>query len=229
MPGLATGVGELPRFRSELGPFIGVSSSLDAADITGGFGADQTHNGFVGGIEANIRNGFGLEGVLNKSGDGLVFIQGGWRLDGNSTTQIDNTIASGNSNSISAVIPARSALNLRIRLPFYLLPGDLIFAAPFVYLFSHKSAASMAIAAANGGLIPWQAGIATSVGRFQFILGREVGVSFYGLSATKPTIVIPTNQGSIPWLPTSQPSLIFLFWSTSPSTDLFRRNKVQAC
>jgi hypothetical protein len=195
VPGLATGLGELPRFRSELGSFIGVSTSLDAADITGGFGADQKHNGFVGGIQANIRYGFGLEGVLNQSGDGLVFIQGGWRLDGSSTTQINNTIASGNSNSITAVIPGRSALNLRIRLPFYLLPGDLIFAAPFVYLFSHKSAASMAIAAANGGLIPWQSGIATSIGRFQFILGREVGVSFYGLSATNPTIVIPTDAG----------------------------------
>ncbi len=196
VPGLATGLGELPRFRSELGSFMGVSTSLNAADITGGFGADQKHNGFVGGVEANIRYGFGLEGVLNQSGDGLIFIQGGWRLDGNSTTQITNTIASGNSNSITAVIPARSALNLRIRLPFYLLPGDLIFAAPFVYLFSHKSAASMAIAAANGGLIPWQSGIATSVGRFQFILGREVGVSFFGLSATKPTIVIPTDKGN---------------------------------
>ena len=54
----------------------------------------------------------------------------------------------------------------------------------------------MAIAAANGGLIPWQSGIATSVGRFQFILGREVGVSFFGLSATKPTIVIPTDKGN---------------------------------
>ncbi len=195
VPGLATGLGELPRFRSELGSFMGVSTSLNAADITGGFGIDQNHNGFVGGIEANIRYGFGLEGVLNQSGDGLIFLQGGWRLDGSSTTQINNTITSDNSNSITAVIPGRSAINLRIRLPFYLLPGDLIFAAPFVYLFSHKSAASMAIAAANGGLIPWQSGIASSIGRFQFILGREVGVSFYGLSATKPAIVIPTSAG----------------------------------
>ena len=93
--------------------------------------------------------------------------------------------------SSTAVIPGRSAYNLRIRLPFYLLPGDLIFAAPFVYLFSHKSAAAMAIAAGNGGLIPWQTGIATSAGRIQFILGREVGVSFYGLSKTRPTLVIP--------------------------------------
>jgi hypothetical protein len=38
----------------------------------------------------------------------------------------------------------------------------------------------MAVVAANGGLIPWQAGIATPVGRFQFILGREVVATFYG-------------------------------------------------
>ena len=195
VPGLATGLGELPRFRSELGAFLGVSTSLNAADITGGFGKDQTHNGFVGGVEANIRYGVGLEGVLNQAGDGLVFLQAGWRLDGSSTSQINNTIAESNSSSITAVIPGRSAINLRIRLPFYLLPGDLLFAAPFVYLFSHKSAASMAIAAANGGLIPWQSGIATSIGRFQFILGREVGVSFYGLSSSKPAIIIPTGPG----------------------------------
>ncbi len=193
VPGLATGLGELPRFRSELGAFLGVSTSLNGADVIGGFGKDQTQNGFVGGVEANVRYGFGLEGVLNQSGDGLVFLQAGWRLDGSSTTQINNGIAEGNSSSLTAVIPGRSAYNLRIRLPFYLLPGDLLYAAPFVYLFSHKSAASMAIAAANGGLIPWQSGIATSIGRFQFILGREVGVSFYGLSTTKPAIIIPTG------------------------------------
>ena len=225
VPGLATGLGELPRFRSELGSFIGVSTSLDAADITGGFGADQKHNGFVGGIQANIRYGFGLEGVLNQSGDGLVFIQGGWRLDGSSTTQINNTIASGNSNSITAVIPGRSALNLRIRLPFYLLPGDLIFAAPFVYLFSHKSAASMAIAAANGGLIPWQSGIATSIGRFQFILGREVGASFYGLSATKPTIVIPTDQGKYTVVSYKSTQLDFPFLEYLPFNRSFSQEQ----
>jgi hypothetical protein len=225
VPGLATGLGELPRFRSELGGFIGVSSSLNGADIIGGFGEDQKHNGFVGGVEANIRYGFGLEGVLNQSGDGLVFIQGGWRLDGNSTTQIDNTIAANNSNSITAVIPGRSAINLRVRLPFYLIPGDLIFAAPFVYLFSHKSAASMAIAAANGGLIPWQSGIATSIGRFQFILGREVGVSFYGLSATKPSIVIPTDQGKYTVVAYKSTQLDFPFLEYLPFNRSFSQEQ----
>ena len=225
VPGLATGLGELPRFRTELGSFIGVSTSLDAAYITGGFGADQKQGGFVGGVEANIRYGFGLEGVLNQSGDGLVFIQGGWRLDGSSTMQIHNNITPDNSNSITAVIPGRSALNLRIRLPFYLLPGDLLFAAPFVYLFSHKSAASMAIAAGNGGLIPWQSGIATSVGRFQFILGREAGVSFYGLSATSPTLVIPTDAGKYTVVSYKSTQLDFPFLEYMPFNRSFSQEQ----
>jgi hypothetical protein len=41
---------------------------------------------------------------------------------------------------------------------------------------------------ANGGLIPWQTGIATRVGRFQFVLGREIGLSFY----RHHNVVIPT-------------------------------------
>jgi len=191
VPGLASGEGSLPRFRSELGSFLGVSTALNGAGINGGFGKQQTQGGSFGGVEANVRFGIGLEGVLNEAGDGLVFIQAGWRLDGSSSSQINSAFTAGEPNSITAVIPGRSAYNLRIRLPFYLLPGDLIFAAPLVYLFSHKSAAAMAIAAGNGGLIPWQSGIATSVGRIQFILGREVGASFYGLSKTSPTLVIP--------------------------------------
>ena len=200
VPGLASGDGELPRFRSELGSFLGVSTSLNGAVINGGFGKQQTQWGTVGGVEVNLRYGFGLEGVLNEAGDGLVFIQAGWRLDGASSSQISSLYTANNANAITAVIPSRSAYNFRIRLPFYLLPGDLIYAGPLVYLFSHKSAAAMAIAAGNGGLIPWQSGIATSVGRFQFILGREVGVSLYGLSQTRPTLVIPvanTSQSTV--------------------------------
>ena len=52
----------------------------------------------------------------------------------------------------------------------------------------------MAVAAGNGGLIPWQSGIATSIGRFQFVLGREIGVSLYGLSKIKDAIALPTKS-----------------------------------
>ena len=47
----------------------------------------------------------------------------------------------------------------------------------------------MAVQAANSGLIPWQAGIATPIGRFQFVLGREVGLSFYRSRRDDPVLI----------------------------------------
>jgi hypothetical protein len=192
VPGLSNGLGELPRFRSEMGTFIGISSSLNTNAIFGGYGKSQTQNGAIGGIEANLRFGLGLDGVLNEAGDGLVFIQFGWKQNGASTTRFVNTdIATGHSNSITAAIPGQSAYNFRMRMPFFLIPGDLLVVGPILYLFSPKKAAAMAVTAGNGGLIPWQAGIATRIGRFQFILGREVGVSLYGLNTPVQAILIP--------------------------------------
>jgi hypothetical protein len=44
----------------------------------------------------------------------------------------------------------------------------------------------MAVQAGNGGLIPWQTGIATPIGRFQFVLGREAGINWYKLDTHNP-------------------------------------------
>lgn len=189
VPALATGYGELPRFRAELGTFIGVSASLNGASLFGGFGKEQTDHGVQGGLEGNIRFGFGLDGVLNQSGDGLVFLQAGWRYDAASSNQFANVDGSVPGYSISSAIPGRAAYNLRLRLPFWLIPGDLLLAGPILLFTSKAKLQDMAVTAANGGLIPWQSGIATRVGRFQFVLGREVGVSFYGLGRTKDVII----------------------------------------
>ena len=59
----------------------------------------------------------------------------------------------------------------------------------------------MAVTAINGGLIPWQRGWGTRFGRFQFVLGREIGVAFYGqqsddsLLAPGVTPGVPTVVG----------------------------------
>jgi hypothetical protein len=200
VPGLATGTGEFPRFRSEMGTFLGVSTSLNSAAISGGIGVNQTQKGAIGGIEANLRLGFGMEGVLNEAGDGLVFIQFGWRIDGASSMQsgINKNNPQATTNSITAAIPGRSAYNFRLRLPFWLLPGDLVILGPILYLISPKAATSVAVTAGNGGLIPWQTGIATSIGRFQFVLGREIGVSLYGLSKTKDALFIQDVNRILP-------------------------------
>ena len=54
----------------------------------------------------------------------------------------------------------------------------------------------MAVLAANGGLIPWQTGIATSFGRFQLVPGREIGVSLYGFLKNPERILIPLGDSA---------------------------------
>ena len=53
----------------------------------------------------------------------------------------------------------------------------------------------MAVVAGNGGLIPWQSGMATRVGRFQFILGRELGITFYGVIGDDRVIASSASPG----------------------------------
>ena len=165
VPALGPGPGELPRFHAELGPFVGVSAALRGVALAGGFGATQTGMSTTGGLEGAVRVGLGLEGVLNEAGDGLVFAEAGLRQDA-------STLG-------AATVPGRGALTARLRVPFWLLPGDLVLVAPVLALSAPQTLEKMAVQAANGGLIPWQAGIATPLGRFQFVLGREVGLSLY--------------------------------------------------
>ena len=177
IPALGDVPGQLPRFRSELGSFVGVSAAALAQPMNGGFGTSQSGASGTAGLETSVRVGMGLEGVLDESGDGLVFAGVGYRLDG--AAQGETTI------------PGRGALTLRVRAPFWLVPGDIVVAAPVLALFSRKTLERMAVQAGNGGLIPWQSGIATPIGRFQFVLGREVGVNWYKLDTQNP-ILLPT-------------------------------------
>ena len=195
VPGLSSGLGALPRTNAEIGLFIGISSSLNLHSINGGFGKDQTDKGVVGGMEANFRIGYGLEGVLNQSGDGLFFLQFGWTQNSASTNRFAQDAGGFANSTIGAAIPGRGAYNIRLRMPFYIIPGDLILAAPLL-LFAPKTYQKMAVNAGNGGLIPWQSAIATSVGRFQFMLGREVGVSLYGFGKTKDNLILPLPNSS---------------------------------
>jgi hypothetical protein len=177
VPTLGPGLGELPRFRAELGPFIGISTALRAGFLSGGFGTAQSGTGETAGLEVAARLGLGLNGVLNESSDGLVFAELGIREDA--------------PTSGAATMPGQGALTARFRAPFWLIPGDLLLAAPVLHFTSRRSLQKMAVQSVNGGLIPWQAGIATRIGRFQFVLGREVGLSFYRHGQDHP-MVIPT-------------------------------------
>ncbi|MCE1198884.1 MAG: hypothetical protein LWW85_07935, partial [Marinilabiliales bacterium] len=194
---LASGIGELPRFRSEIGPFVGVSAAMTGSTIFNGFGSDQKDPGAVAGLEANLMLGLGLDGVLNEAGDGLIFLQMGWRQDSPSSNQFTNISSGLRTNSLTAQIPGRSAYNLRLRLPFWLIPGDMLIAGPILGIFAPAKLQQMAVTAGNGGLIPWQSGIATGIGRFQFILGREAGISFYGFGSMNDALILKDKSNQI--------------------------------
>ncbi|MBL7850991.1 MAG: hypothetical protein JNN04_08830 [Cyclobacteriaceae bacterium] len=196
VPGLANGVGELPRFRAELGMFYGVSSSINGRYAFGGFAEGQTNQGFIGGLGAGLRFGLGLDGVLNEAGDGLVFVQAGIRQDASSS---HNFLGDPNATPVGALtsaIPGRAGWDFRMRLPFWLLPGDLLVVGPILYLISPQKAQEMGVIAVNGGLVPWQTGWQTGIGRFQVILGREVGLSLYGTSTFgNDALFVPSPNG----------------------------------
>jgi len=196
VPGLSSGLGELPRFRAELGPFIGVVPALHGSTINGGFGTNQNKYGGVGGIDVTIRIGVGLEGVLNELGDGLIFLDVGWRQDGPSTNKFGNSPKLNEGGQITSAIPGRDAFIIRFRMPFWLLPGDMLILAPILAITSPSSLATVGVQAVNGGLIPWQTGIATPIGRLQIILGREIGISFYGGGDNLDAILVPGKDQS---------------------------------
>jgi hypothetical protein len=190
VPMLASGLGAMPRFRSELGPFVGMQAAARGMSLSGGFGQAQAAAGVTGGLELGARVGIGLEGVMDEAGDGLVFLDVALRRDGSSTSHAVPDAA--DAGALGAAIPARFGYELRLRAPFWLVPFDLLVLAPVLALVSPVTLQSMAVMAGNGGLIPWQAGIATPIGRFQFILGREIAATLFG-SGRNDRFVIPLN------------------------------------
>jgi hypothetical protein len=216
VPALGAGEGELPRFRSELGAFVGISTGLRGGAVTHGFGPHQAGASATGAIELAARAGLGLDGILNDSSDGLVFVEFGVR---------DDTHASG-----AVTMPGRGAMSARLRMPFWLVPGDIALAAPVLAFTSPARLQKMLVGAANGGLVPWQSGMATPIGRFQFVLGREVGVSIYRKGNDHPFVLptpgVPPNnttQVSLNSLQVEFPVLeyrIFRNFSTNQSSGL---------
>ncbi len=196
VPALGPGLGALPRARSELGPFIGVAASIDGRSVSGGFEASQNQTGFIAGLDLGFRVGFGLEGALGDAGDGLAFAQIGLSADGASTNKFSDTALGTLGGSFSAAIPSRTGLSTRFRMPYYLIPGDLLLMAP-LYFFDREKYTQLAVTASNGGLLGWQQGLATRFGRFQFVLGRELGVTSYGLWGESQLLAPPDRPGSL--------------------------------
>ena len=190
VPGLGPGLGSMPRFRAEVGPFIGFVGSGDVRMINGGYDSSVTDNGWIAGADLSLRAGLGLDGVIGEAGDGLVFASIGVRGDTRSSNDSAFTSPALQAANGASAIRSRFGISSRLRMPFYLIPGDLLFASP-LYFISPETYTGMAVTASNGGLIPWQAGWATRFGRFQFVLGRELGATFYGYGPFDNTMAVP--------------------------------------
>ena len=194
VPSLGPGSAALPRHRADIGTFAGVAGGGWFGQ-TKGTGSNSNSQDAASLFFA-ARVGVGLEDLAGPSGDGQLWLQAGVSMRNSEAGVCQGACGGGAAGSLVA-IPSRNALALRLRVPFWLIPGDLIVATPILALTSMKTLTKMAIVSVNGGLIPWQAGLPSKVGRFQFILGREVGLNLYGYTRgpDKVTLIPVTSTG----------------------------------
>jgi hypothetical protein len=174
MPARGPGIGSLPRNRAEVGAFISWVSGARVGVLKGQF--DRSLNGTYldGEVFLGLRGGVGLDALTGRTGDGLMFLE-----IGVANRQEKGPYFSGEPPVEN--LPGRTGVQFRLRSPFYLIPGDLLIAAPVLALASPQKLKTMAIVAANGGLIPWQRPMPLGErGRLQFVLGREIGVTLHG-------------------------------------------------
>ena len=198
IPFRGPGYASLPRFRAEIGSFVGAESGAALAGAGGGFTNGQT-GGVQGALDVGVRVGLGLDALLGDAGDGLIFVQAGITAQTRSSAKCetdcpDDPLVS----QFVPAVPARSGLNFRLRIPFWLIPGDLVLATPVLAFTNPTALKKMAIRAADGGLIPWQTRLSTRFGAFQFMAGREVGVTLYGFGEKDAFLaVFDTPDGRI--------------------------------
>ena len=81
----------------------------------------------------------------------------------------------------------------------------------------------MAVTASNGGLLPWQSGWTTPIGRFQFVFGRELGVTFFGLTGAD-RLFVPSGPRAAATASRLQVKCILICrsWSTGHS-EIFQQ------
>jgi hypothetical protein len=180
IPFRVPGPGSLPRYHAEIGPYLALTAGGSLAGGSQGFDDLDTGGQMINALFLGFRFGLGLEELLTTTGDGLVFLEAGVAISSKEDTDCPDC-PRGRTGLLPRV-PARTGLTARLRAPFWLVPGDLILAAPILKFASPDAFTKMAAAAASGGLLPWQQKFATPIGHFQLMIGREVGATFYGFT-----------------------------------------------
>jgi hypothetical protein len=184
-----------PRYRSDFGPFLGIESGVSLGAVVGSYGGSVGRSVVELGI--GLRLGFGLEGVVAALNTGTMFLHLGLVRQ---SEQVDVCSAADGcdhrlgSSSLPRV-PSRAGISLGVRMPFWLIPADLLVLAPILALASPATLTRVAMRAASGGLIPWQRTFATPIGHVELVLGRALGVTFFGLPArVRSFAFVPSDQ-----------------------------------
>ena len=192
-----------PRARADMGLFVGAISGYSLGVALGGY--DSWANArFRSAFEIGARVGYGLEGLLTRSMDGQIWLQGELvsdpvQLDTGCTTCTPYPASPSGRRTDPAIprVGSRSALKLSLRMPFYVLPFDLLVLGPVLMLASPHDLTSVVFASAAGGLLPVERKFETDIGTFQFMLGREVGFTLWGFTGhTNQFIFTPTPSAS---------------------------------
>ncbi len=195
-PTLAKGDITPPRFRAELGPFLGLAGSAAGALNVGGYGSAPDGARPAPVLSLGLRFGYGPEGITTEASDGQMFLGLGYVLQGaqydifcshcEDERPIDSPIPR---------VPSRTGVEFRLRMPYFLLPGDMLILAPLFAAIDVETLKYLGVKAAQGGLIPWQRVMLTSIGNFQFVVGREVALHMYGyLGGTTSLLFVTPAQ-----------------------------------
>jgi hypothetical protein len=182
-----------PRARADIGFFGGVVAGIGAGPAWGGFDTSAGWR-FHTELEVGARFGYGLQGVLTNNMDGQLWAQASFVSD---PVQLDASCPGcpGGVRRDQALprVPARSALKLVFRMPYYVVPFDLILLAPTLWLASPVAAQDVVFRATGGGLWTLQRPISTSLGTIQFMAGREVGFTLWGVGDANQFVATPAD------------------------------------
>jgi hypothetical protein len=198
IPGRGQDDVHVPHFRQEIGPFIGFSGDLTGGLEFGGYQSGNADPRWFGGAEIEFRVGVGLEALTGSTGAGQAFLGVGYSYD----TPQEGPSGSQFAAASVPVVPARRGITLRLRVPFYVIPFDLLLVAPVLVWASPSALTDMGIVAASGGLLRYERAFNTPIGAFQLLLGREVAATFFGYAGDRvdnigvaaPGATVPYNS-----------------------------------
>ena len=215
MPKPALGPGEvhMPRFRDELGPFVSVFGV-----VGGGIGFGSVlGTSDTGSLGAGFRLGFGADSLTGSVGTGILFLEVGFIAQ---SAQKDRCGTAPGCEALGPAaffpsVPARTGLDLGLRLPFWIIPGDMLILGPVLAFASPKTLAKVGVEAASGGHVPYERSFLTSAGILQVVAGREFRVGLYGYTSSPPVAVLPngTNQYAVVELKEIQLQFPVLEWT----------------